>query len=206
MVRAGEGDAIGLRTAVARRTQSAASQQHQHPERNGWQTAIRHRRTHDAASADFAAEAGGAGNVAVCAGEALPRGPGLHVKGEICGCDLVALRGDEPPRVVIGELKLGFNLELVLQAINRTAACDEIWLAVRVYGRRPRARPARAQALPVPRLRASRRVGDRAGRSARRAGALASSPGCAAARASRRVSTDAVSVIRFSAGCPRRQS
>src|SRR6201999_3919468 len=52
---------------------------------------------------------------------------GFTVKGEICGCDLVALRGEEPPLVVIGELKLGFNLELVLQGINRTAACDEIW-------------------------------------------------------------------------------
>ena len=28
------------------------------------------------------------------------------MKGEVCGCDLVALRGDEPPVVVIGELKL----------------------------------------------------------------------------------------------------
>jgi hypothetical protein len=61
---------------------------------------------------------------------------GFDVKGEICGCDLVALRGDEPPVVVIGELKLGFNLELVLQGINRTAACDEIWLAVRASARR----------------------------------------------------------------------
>jgi len=60
---------------------------------------------------------------------------GFAVKGEICGCDLVALRGDEPPIVVIGELKLGFNLELVLQGVNRSAACDEVWLAVR-FGRR----------------------------------------------------------------------
>src|SRR5438876_198650 len=60
---------------------------------------------------------------------------GFDVKGEICGCDLVALRGDEPPIVVIGELKLGFNLELVLQGINRTAASDEIWLAVRTSSR-----------------------------------------------------------------------
>ena len=61
---------------------------------------------------------------------------GFDVKGEICGCDLVALRGEEPPLVVIGELKLAFNLELVLQGINRTAACDEIWLAVRMSTRR----------------------------------------------------------------------
>ena len=49
---------------------------------------------------------------------------GFTVKGEVCGCDLVALRGDEPPVVVIGELKLSFSLELVLQAVERTAACD----------------------------------------------------------------------------------
>ena len=62
-------------------------------------------------------------------------GLGFEVKGEICGCDLVALRAGEPPLVVIGELKLGFNLELVLQGINRTSACDEIWLAVRASAR-----------------------------------------------------------------------
>ena len=60
---------------------------------------------------------------------------GFDVKGEVCGCDLVALRGDDPPIVVIGELKLCFSLELVLQAVNRTAACDEIWLAVRASTR-----------------------------------------------------------------------
>jgi hypothetical protein len=38
---------------------------------------------------------------------------GFTVKGEVCGCDLVALRGNEPPIVVIGELKLAFSLELV---------------------------------------------------------------------------------------------
>ena len=55
---------------------------------------------------------------------------GFTVKGEVCGCDLVALRGDEPPMVVVGELKLSFSLDLVLQAVDRTAACDEVWLAV----------------------------------------------------------------------------
>ena len=59
---------------------------------------------------------------------------GYTVKGEVCGCDLVAIRGDEPPLVVIGELKLSFNL--VLQAIDRTAACDEVWLAVGPAGRK----------------------------------------------------------------------
>jgi hypothetical protein len=55
---------------------------------------------------------------------------GFTVKGEVCGCDLVAIRGDEPPVVVIGELKLSFSLDLVLQAVDRTYACDEVWLAV----------------------------------------------------------------------------
>ena len=40
------------------------------------------------------------------------------------------LRGDEPPIVVVGELKFSFSLDLVLQAVDRTAACDEVWLAV----------------------------------------------------------------------------
>jgi hypothetical protein len=72
---------------------------------------------------------------------------GFDVKGEICGCDIVALRGNEPPVVVIGELKLGFNLELVLQGVNRLAACDEVWLAVCMRGRRGRASDARVLKL-----------------------------------------------------------
>src|SRR4051812_25227396 len=74
-------------------------------------------------------------------------GLGFDVKGEICGCDLVALRPDEPPLVVIGELKLGFNLELVLQGINRASACDEIWLAVRASARAGRERDPRVRKL-----------------------------------------------------------
>jgi hypothetical protein len=57
------------------------------------------------------------------------------VKGEIGGCDLVALSGDEPPIVVVGELKLIFNLELILQAVDRSSACDEIWLAAKMSAR-----------------------------------------------------------------------
>ena len=59
---------------------------------------------------------------------------GFRVKGEICGCDLVALpsaEDDSPPVVVIGELKQRFTLELLLQGVDRMAAGDEIWLAVR---------------------------------------------------------------------------
>jgi hypothetical protein len=60
---------------------------------------------------------------------------GFTVKGEIGGCDLVALSGDDPPIVVIGELKLSFNLELILQAVDRAGACDEIWLAAKLSAR-----------------------------------------------------------------------
>jgi hypothetical protein len=55
---------------------------------------------------------------------------GFTVKGEICGCDVVAVRDGAPPVVVITELKLSFNLELVLQGVDRAAASDEVWLAV----------------------------------------------------------------------------
>ena len=72
---------------------------------------------------------------------------GFTVKGEVCGCDLVALRGDEPPVVVIGELKLKFNLELVLQGVERSAACDEVWLAVRVAARGGRENDRRVRKL-----------------------------------------------------------
>ena len=60
---------------------------------------------------------------------------GFEVKGEVCGCDLVALDAGSPTAVVIGELKLSFTLDLVLQAVDRSGACDEIWLAVRASRR-----------------------------------------------------------------------
>jgi hypothetical protein len=60
---------------------------------------------------------------------------GFAVKGEIGHCDLVALGADATPIVVIGELKLSFNLELVLQGVERAPACDEVWLAARLSAR-----------------------------------------------------------------------
>ncbi|WP_192257223.1 DUF2161 domain-containing phosphodiesterase [Mesorhizobium caraganae] len=57
------------------------------------------------------------------------------VKGEIGNCDIVAVREGEPPVLVICELKLQFNLELVLQGVDRAAACDEVWLAARMSAR-----------------------------------------------------------------------
>jgi hypothetical protein len=62
---------------------------------------------------------------------------GYEVKGEVRGCDVVARRGDEPP--VIVELKLRFNLTLVLQGIDRLALTERVYLAVPRPDRRPRA-------------------------------------------------------------------
>jgi hypothetical protein len=60
---------------------------------------------------------------------------GFTVKGEVGGCDLLGLSGGDPPVVVIGELKLTFNLELLLQAVDRAGACDEVWLAAKMSAR-----------------------------------------------------------------------
>jgi hypothetical protein len=57
---------------------------------------------------------------------------GYEVKGEIGGCDLVGLSPDDPPVIVICELKLSFNLELILQAVDRAAASDEVWIAAKI--------------------------------------------------------------------------
>jgi hypothetical protein len=64
---------------------------------------------------------------------------GYEVKGEVRGCDLVARRGDEPP--VIVELKLRFNLPLVLQGIDRLALTERVYLAVPRPERRTRGGP-----------------------------------------------------------------
>ena len=53
---------------------------------------------------------------------------GFDVKGEVHGCDVVAVRHDGVLSIV--EMKLGFNLELLLQATDRLRAADEVWLAV----------------------------------------------------------------------------
>lgn len=98
-------------------------------------------------------------------GEAALYGPvkrflearGYEVKGEVCGCDLVARHiddpGDEPP--VIIELKLRFTLALLLQGIDRLAISDRVYVAV------PRpARRARGLSPETPAIRRlCRRVG-----------------------------------------------
>lgn len=52
---------------------------------------------------------------------------GYVVKGEIRECDVVAVRGDEPP--VIVELKTGFSLQLLLQGTDRQGITDDVYLA-----------------------------------------------------------------------------
>jgi len=69
--------------------------------------------------------------------KAFLEGQGYDVKGEVRGCDVVAVRGEEPP--VIVELKLAFSLALVLQGVDRLALTDRVYLAVgRPRGRRGR--------------------------------------------------------------------
>ena len=80
--------------------------------------------------------------------KAFLEGRGFVVKGEVGGCDLLAVKDGEPPLVVVGELKLRFNLELVLQAVERAPACDEVWLAASVSARgKGRERDARFRDL-----------------------------------------------------------
>lgn len=61
---------------------------------------------------------------------------GYVVKGEVRGCDVVAVRGAEPP--VIVELKRAFGLGLVLQGIDRLALTDRVYVAVGAWPRQLR--------------------------------------------------------------------
>ncbi len=53
---------------------------------------------------------------------------GYEVKAEVNDCDVVAVRGDEPPIVV--EMKLSFSLPLLIQAIDRQSLTDEVYIAI----------------------------------------------------------------------------
>lgn len=59
---------------------------------------------------------------------------GYEVKGEIQGCDVVGVRGAEPPVVV--ELKRTFGLAVVLQGIDRLSMTDAVYVAVGAWPRR----------------------------------------------------------------------
>jgi hypothetical protein len=66
--------------------------------------------------------------------KALLEAQGYDVKGEIGACDVLAVRGDEPPVVV--ELKGSFSLALVLQGVDRLALTDAVYLAVGAWPKR----------------------------------------------------------------------
>jgi hypothetical protein len=55
---------------------------------------------------------------------------GYDVKGEIGPCDVVAVRGEEQPIVV--ELKENLTLALILQAVDRLAVSDAVYVAFRL--------------------------------------------------------------------------
>ncbi|MFZ5825985.1 MAG: DUF2161 domain-containing phosphodiesterase [Bacillota bacterium] len=55
------------------------------------------------------------------------QGQGYTVRGEVDDCDLVGVRGDD---LVIVELKVAFNLALLLQGIQRQSMTDAVYLAV----------------------------------------------------------------------------
>ncbi|MGE0258865.1 MAG: DUF2161 family putative PD-(D/E)XK-type phosphodiesterase [Alphaproteobacteria bacterium] len=82
---------------------------------------------------------------------------GYAVKGEVCGCDLVARHIDDPedePPIIV-ELKLRFTLALLLQGVDRLAISERVYVAV------PRpARNARGLSPEAPAIRRlCRRVG-----------------------------------------------
>ena len=53
---------------------------------------------------------------------------GYLVKGEVQECDVLAVRGEEQP--VIVELKLSFNLNVILQAVERLSLTDKVYIGV----------------------------------------------------------------------------
>jgi len=54
-------------------------------------------------------------------------GLGYEVKGEVKGCDMTALRDGE---LIVVELKRGFTLELLYQAMDRQRVADGVYVAV----------------------------------------------------------------------------
>ena len=55
-------------------------------------------------------------------------GQGYTVKGEVQHCDVVAMRGDELPVVV--ELKLSFNLSILLQVVERLSLTPTVYIGI----------------------------------------------------------------------------
>ncbi|WP_027182845.1 DUF2161 family putative PD-(D/E)XK-type phosphodiesterase [Desulfovibrio inopinatus] len=55
-------------------------------------------------------------------------GQHYEVKSEVMDCDVVALRGDEPPLVI--ELKCSLRLDVVLQAVDRLAVSPHVYIGI----------------------------------------------------------------------------
>jgi hypothetical protein len=51
-----------------------------------------------------------------------------EVKGEVCDCDVVAIKDDEPPIIV--ELKLVLNLDVLLQCVDRLSVSSLIYIGI----------------------------------------------------------------------------
>jgi hypothetical protein len=67
---------------------------------------------------------------------------GYVVKAEVKSCDVMAVRGDEPPIIV--ELKNGLTLQLIYQAIDRLSITEHVYIAI--------AKPKRAVPLEAQKL------------------------------------------------------
>lgn len=52
---------------------------------------------------------------------------GFCVKGEVCGCDLVAVKEDS---IVVAELKKNFSTKLLYQAVRRLAITDKVYAVI----------------------------------------------------------------------------
>jgi hypothetical protein len=87
--------------------------------------------------------------------KALLEAQGYEVKGEVRGCDVVAVREPGEPPVIV-EMKLAFTLPLLLQGLDRLALTDAVYLAVPVAAGRRR-RSLSAESPDIQRL--CRRIG-----------------------------------------------
>ncbi len=57
---------------------------------------------------------------------------GFRVQGEVCGCDLVAVRDQDnakDPEIAIVELKQSFNVKLLYQAVRRLGVTPRVYVA-----------------------------------------------------------------------------
>jgi hypothetical protein len=72
---------------------------------------------------------------------------GYTVKAEVNACDVVALRGDDPPLIV--ELKTSLRLQLFYQAVDRLSLTDQVYIAI----------PRPKRATPSEAVKLAKRIG-----------------------------------------------